>query len=539
VTADATIARSVLFEGREILADDGRFALRFLGDVAAGDVFLTIDVYDLDRPVHPEGHVGWWRFPVEALGERCEGRLRVGADGANVEIAGVASEDRWVNPAPVRPSRCLVHATLRAKTSTRKIVSIDHVPWLADAQDLARFRARFARDGERPRFAAPGFVAAAGATVRIVSPSIRFHDAVGELCLGLYRMLRQHSVAVALYADDVNLEINDIVTPVARLPLDAGQNDTLLYFYSVFDPRLAMIANLPFARKIAYYHGVTAPRLLLVFDPEASVACKKAIAQLPELARFDLLAANSAASAAELAPALRTAGRDDAAVAILPPCLCQDRPLPPEARPHGSAQARFLFVGRLKANKRIEHLLALFAAYRARCPDAQCFIAGTASNKPYRDYLSWVEEKQLGLPAGAVHWLGEVSDEERQRLYRTASVYVSMSEHEGFCLPVLEAMAAGLPVMAYALPAIEELLAGSGLLFAKKDYAALAERLRALLDDDAARADLVAQQSARAAVILAQADGAGFWRLLDPARIVPAQRSSNASSEPVITDQLP
>jgi glycosyltransferase involved in cell wall biosynthesis len=109
-----------------------------------------------------------------------------------------------------------------------------------------------------------------------------------------------------------------------------------------------------------------------------------------------------------------------------------------------------------------------------------------------------------------------VSDAKLQTIYSSASVYVSMSEHEGFCLPVLEAMAAGLPVISYAQPAVQEVLGGNGITFFEKDFEYLAAYLRGLLDAPDRLAEIVARQHDRATALIRGADGMAFWRLLSP-----------------------
>jgi glycosyltransferase involved in cell wall biosynthesis len=274
--------------------------------------------------------------------------------------------------------------------------------------------------------------------------------------------------------------------------------------------------HLPAARKIAYFHGITPPKLLQAFDPELSVACKRALGQLPELARFDVLAANSFATARHLVESFAASDRHMEKVKVIPPCLSWNRAYPQPVRRVGSAHAALLFVGQLRPHKRIEHLLELFAEYQSSCPEAECWIVGAKPDAAYEAYLGWVEQTQLGIPPGRVRWLGRVSDEALQTIYRSASAYISMSEHEGFCLPVLEAMAAGLPVISYAQPAVQEVLGSSGITFFDKDFAYLAEYLRALLDAPDRLAEIVARQHDRATALMGDTDGTAFWRLLMP-----------------------
>ena len=92
---------------------------------------------------------------------------------------------------------------------------------------------------------------------------------------------------------------------------------------------------------------------------------------------------------------------------------------------------------------------------------------------------------------------GPVSDEELAVYYRHAAVYLSMSEHEGFCVPLLEAMAADVPILAYAAGAVPDTLGGAGVQFAPKDLEYAAELLGSLAFDDQLRHDVIAGQRRR------------------------------------------
>src|SRR6185437_10979102 len=94
---------------------------------------------------------------------------------------------------------------------------------------------------------------------------------------------------------------------------------------------------------------------------------------------------------------------------------------------------------------------------------------------------------------------GPVPDEELAVYYRRAAVYISLSEHEGFCAPLVEAMAADVPVLAYSAAAVPETLGGAGVQFAPKDLEYAAELAGALAFDDALRAQVIAGQRTRLA----------------------------------------
>ena len=92
---------------------------------------------------------------------------------------------------------------------------------------------------------------------------------------------------------------------------------------------------------------------------------------------------------------------------------------------------------------------------------------------------------------------GAVPDEELAAYYRHAAVYISLSEHEGFCVPLVEAMAADVPVLAYAAAAVPDTLGGAGVQFAPRDFEYAAELLGALAFDDRLRASVIAGQRRR------------------------------------------
>ena len=92
---------------------------------------------------------------------------------------------------------------------------------------------------------------------------------------------------------------------------------------------------------------------------------------------------------------------------------------------------------------------------------------------------------------------GAIPDEELAIYYRHAAVYISLSEHEGFCVPLVEAMAAGVPVLAYSAAAVPDTLGGAGVQFAPKDLEYAAELLGALAFDDDLRAQVIAGQRRR------------------------------------------
>lgn len=137
------------------------------------------------------------------------------------------------------------------------------------------------------------------------------------------------------------------------------------------------------------------------------------------------------------------------------------------AAPHDVDVHRWLFVGRIVPNKCQHDLItALATARRHVDPDATLVLAGAASSAPYEASLRRLC-RELGVE-NAVHLTGPVNDAELVRLYASSGVYVSVSEHEGFGVPLVEAMSHGLPVVAYGVAAISETVAEGGIVLDTK-----------------------------------------------------------------------
>jgi len=180
----------------------------------------------------------------------------------------------------------------------------------------------------------------------------------------------------------------------------------------------------------------------------------------------------------------------------VPPLTLGDNeiPLAPPAAKKHTTPTTLLFVGRIVSHKRVEDLLSLLAQYRERDPSARGVIVGHAGQSAYRDHLRSVQA-MLELPDDCVAWRGDVTVDELAKLYDTASVYVSMSEDEGFCLPIFEAMCRNLPVFAYDLPAVRETLGGAGMTFGEKNFGDTLHRM--LLAQHRRARELIARMDGR------------------------------------------
>jgi glycosyltransferase involved in cell wall biosynthesis len=513
-----------------VIEGGGRFSIRLPEASVVANAFLVIDIYALDNPVHPEGHIGWWRYEIAESPQHLVGFLSRDPDGRIApEVDGMAPADEWQNSAVPDVRRMELLVVLRSSI-TNAILSKDRVPVLLTAEDLRGFRARTDRELQNPRYRPSVHKLVAGQKVHIVSKSMFERDAVGNLCFELYKMLSQVGLQPTLFADNFDLAMNGVINRRVLLSDFVEAEDSVVYFFSIFDETLEDVIGLACGCRIAYYHGITPPQLLQLFDPEVAAQSAKGVRQLPLLGRFDRLAANSLTSADELSAVFSAAGVSGwPEIAVIPPKILSEAELqaPRTGRVSKVAERpNLLFVGRVKSHKRVEDLLALIAAVRHLNPEARCTIVGAADTAAYSDYLDWLQKQQLGLPEAAVDWRGAVSDEGLARAYTEATVYVSMSEHEGFGLPILEAMMHDIPVFCFAVPAVRELLGASGAIFTEKSFPKLASRLHDLLSSPAEISNQLNLQRDRVIQLVERMDGSGFLRLLESGGFPDAPGSS-------------
>ena len=153
-------------------------------------------------------------------------------------------------------------------------------------------------------------------------------------------------------------------------------------------------------------------------------------------------------------------------------------------------------MGRLAPNKRQEDLIKLLWVYRQINPTIQLYLVGSGADSAYGLHMRQLIA-ELGLE-DAVHITGHVSQSKLSALYQAAAVYVSMSEHEGFGIPLVESMLHDLPVVAYASSAVTEVVEGAGVLIRHKQLHEWALVLDRVVSDPAVRQQIVAAQRQRA-----------------------------------------
>lgn len=324
-------------------------------------------------------------------------------------------------------------------------------------------------------------------------PTLAPHDAVSTHYLAVRSALREAGYRSEIYAHEVKPELRRQGRHYrAYKGARADEPTWLCYHSSVGSPVAEFVLERP-EPLLLDYHNITPAEFFVRWEPFVAGRLSLGRRQLAKLApRARLGLADSGYNAQELTSF--GCGRT-AVVPIMLDVASLERDADPAvvARLDAVRQRggrNWLFVGRIAPNKAQHDVVKAFGAYRRFFdPRAELHLVGGSSSHRYltalRDFAG-----ALGL-GGAVHLTGPVPDEQLSAYYRHSDVMVVCSEHEGFCLPLLEAMHAGLPVVAYAAAAVPETLGDAGLLLDTKDACTVAVAVARVLRDDRLRRHLV------------------------------------------------
>jgi glycosyltransferase involved in cell wall biosynthesis len=326
-------------------------------------------------------------------------------------------------------------------------------------------------------------------------PAAHRGDAIGDSARKVRDLLRAAGHESDLFALTIDEDLQDDVRPFADPAARTG-NITIFHF-ALPSPMTDAFAALRGTR-VLQYHNITPAAFFAPYDPSLFRLAALGRSELKTLVgRVDLALGDSEFNRQELEE------MGFSPTGVLPIAVNTERITHAARRPAlekilSDGLINILFVGRIVPNKRIEDHIRLGEIYKRYSDNYYRFIfVGRYDGVPryYAQMRALVSELQM-LP-DRVWFTGPVPDDDLAAFYRWADVYVSLSEHEGFCVPLVEAMAADVPVLAYAAGAVPETLGGAGVLFSPKDLELAAETMAMLVYDRPFRESVVAGQRRR------------------------------------------
>ena len=329
-------------------------------------------------------------------------------------------------------------------------------------------------------------------------PAAHQGDAIGDSARRVRTLLREMGHQSDLYAMTMDDDLRGDV--IEWTDAGATRGDLTIFHFALVSPMTGAFARLGSGR-VLQYHNVTPAHFFAGYDAE--------IFRLAMLGREDL---KSLVGHTDIALGDSEYNRQELEelgftnTGVFPIAVDTARITQAPRRPaledvlSEEGWLNFLFVGRIAPNKKIEDHIKLAEHYKRYVDEQYRFVFVGKTDAVPRYYMAiraLLERYQM--PQGRFIFTGPVPDADLATYYRMASVYISLSEHEGFCVPLLEAMAADVPVLAYSSTAVPDTLGGAGIQFAPKDLEYGAELLGELAYNDDLRKQVIAGQRARLA----------------------------------------
>jgi glycosyltransferase involved in cell wall biosynthesis len=317
--------------------------------------------------------------------------------------------------------------------------------------------------------------------IGILTPSITTGDAVSNDVLGMYEALRGRGYETRIFAEGWTFA-EPKIWPAHKLHnFLKGPADLLIYHYSRgWELGLKLLREQKY-RTAVKYHNVTPAEFLEGFSKDLADLCREGRAQLKEIARAGCALFLSASPYNELE--LLQQGVDAQKSFVVPPFHHIDRlsAIEPDREvldAYGDGHTNILMVGRVVPNKGHPKLIEAFAAYHRDYNRAsRLFIVGKEETR-LNTYNRWLHHIATHLKVDhAVVFAGEVADGELKAYYSLADAFMITSEHEGFCVPLIEAMSMKVPIVAYGSSAIPDTVNGGGLVWDERNPYLLAESI--------------------------------------------------------------
>jgi glycosyltransferase involved in cell wall biosynthesis len=316
------------------------------------------------------------------------------------------------------------------------------------------------------------------------------HDAVGEHSRALRDSLHASGVPSVIYTEIPDPATMDETRHYLKYGSEAEAGDVLVYQFATDSEMAGWLAARP-ETVVVNYHGITPPEY---FAPWNNAITRLQVGAQQRLADLAPRVALGIADSEFISTELRHAGCTN--IAVVP---VAGIPAPAEPSPEAvdrvrsrrkGAGAAWLSVGRWAPNKaHHQTLAALFVARTAADPGATLTLVGSPTEPAYAAALRRYAAV-LGL-ADAVAFVSHVDDDELAAHYRAADVLVMLSDHEGFGVPLVEAMGHDLPVVAFDAGAVGEVLGGAGILLDEKHPRRVAAAIARLMAEPAERERLV------------------------------------------------
>jgi glycosyltransferase involved in cell wall biosynthesis len=329
--------------------------------------------------------------------------------------------------------------------------------------------------------------------VHQVLATLGYGDAIGHEVLGIQRVLRAAGYESEIFVDTADRRLEHLTTDYHEMVGAIAPDDILIHHFSI-GSRASRTAYAMPGRMALVYHNITPPEYFVGVHKELVKLCFHGRRELTGyVRRSDLALGDSEYNRQELeALGFSATG----VLPVVPDFAHLDVPPNTTATaPFDDGWTNILFVGRVIPNKKFEDVIRTFHVYRTR-HDHRSRLLLVGSYSGFERYFAMLQGLIARLGTPDVYFLGHVTNEDLTAIYDVADLFLCASEHEGFCVPIVESFYKGVPVVAYAATAVPATMDRGGVLYETKDPFHIARIVQAVLDDEQVAAAVVASQDA-------------------------------------------
>jgi glycosyltransferase involved in cell wall biosynthesis len=327
--------------------------------------------------------------------------------------------------------------------------------------------------------------------VHQLATSLTYGDAISDEMLEIQKILREKGFRSEVFTRFCDPRLAGLAHDYREYWKYSSKDNIAIFHFSIGSPVSRLFFRLP-ERKIMIYHNITPHEYCLDCHRVLTRECYKGRLEIKLFVdKVDLVLGDSEFNRRELeAVGYRRTG-------VLPILLnfekFQSQADPVFKKIYENGRKTILFVGRLIPNKKYEDLIKVFALYNRHFePRSQLILAG--DHRGLERYVAGLLDLIDRLRVKDVHFTGHIPFSALRACYELADVFLSLSEHEGFGVPIIESFIQNVPVIAYAAGAVAETMNGGGVLLKEKDLLRIAALIDLLVKDKTRRELILAGQ---------------------------------------------
>ena len=320
--------------------------------------------------------------------------------------------------------------------------------------------------------------------VSTISP----RDAVGNIVISIQKILKESGYNSEIYAETIHPEMKKYAK--SHTEYNKENSDDILIYHHGFASNLVDYL-LPLKNKIILiYHNITPASFFIELDDETVAGCIRGREQLDQLR--DKVITSFTFSKYSEEELIQKKFKN---TVVIPAIIELKKVIFPYLRKKLDNSVILICVGRIVPHKKIEDVLKIFAFYQCINNNSKLFLIGKFDESD--SYFLWLKNIIKNIDLKNIIFINDVSDEKLASYYANADIYLSMSEHEGFCIPLVESMFHHVPIVAFDAGAVHETLDHSGILIQEKNYEEIAEIINLINEDKTLKEKLIKNQNKR------------------------------------------